>query len=80
MYTHREIWVAFHGRGNDNVQVVSWSTSSRGRHGNWDYINSHMGQPQWWMPHVKPEPPPGLAGPHCHCDGCTEEHYGNDND
>jgi hypothetical protein len=62
------IWVAFHGHGESQVLGV------RNYQGEWDYINSHDGDPQWWMPIAKPEPPPGLAGPHCGCDGCTERY------
>jgi hypothetical protein len=69
-----EIWVAFHGHGENKVQIVSWVAARLGRHGHWDYINSHDGQPQCWMPLYKPEPPSGLAGAHCLCDGCIEEH------
>jgi hypothetical protein len=39
--------------------------------GDWDYINSHDGEPKWWMP--LPEPPDGMAGPDCGCDQCTEK-------
>lgn len=64
------IIVAFHGHGEDRVSIVSYS-SGIGRHA-WDYINSHDGQPQWWMP--LPAPPHGMNGPHCECDGCIEKH------
>jgi hypothetical protein len=71
----RYIWVAFHGHGESRAAIVSWAPTSLGRHGNWDYINSHDGQPQWWMPLERPTPPEGMDGPHCMCDGCVERHY-----
>lgn len=68
------MWVAFHGCGHNRVQIVSWSNQLVGRHGNWDYINSHYGRPQWWMPLEIPEPPDQMEGPRCECDGCLEKY------
>lgn len=63
------ILVAYHGHGESHVIMVRWNetvASRTGRH--WDYINSHDGDPQYWMP--LPSPPQGLEGAHCNCDCC----------
>ena len=77
------IWVAYHSAyGSAAVQVVSWSPRSLNGQNNWDYINSHDGDPKWWMPYVEPEPPPveTMEGPDCGCDYCTEKYARPDNE
>lgn len=71
------VLVAYHGHGENRThEVVRVKENSPVRWGDFDYINSHDGEPKYWMP--LPEPPDDLAGPDCGCDGCTEEHYGGD--
>jgi hypothetical protein len=71
---NQEVWVAFHGHGESRVQVATLTDTVQGRHGGWDYINSHDGDPQYWMPISTPAPPDGMKGPHCNCDVCIEEY------
>lgn len=68
---HTLILVAYHGHGENQVSIVR-RTGTTGHWGDFDYINSHDGEPKYWMP--LPEPPNDIAGPDCGCDGCTEEY------
>jgi hypothetical protein len=70
---HTPILVAFHGHGENRVTVVT-RIGQTGLWGDFDYINSHDGEPKYWMP--LPAPPDDIAGPDCGCDGCTEQYYG----
>jgi len=65
------ILVAFHGHSK-NVVVIASRIKRTGHWGDWDYINSHDGEPQYWMP--LPTAPEGMEGPQCGCDGCTEQY------
>jgi hypothetical protein len=71
---YEDVWVAFHGHGLNQV-IVARRVKQTGHWGDWDYINSHDGEPQWWMPLEKPEPPDGMEGSSCGCDGCTEYYH-----
>lgn len=68
---HERILVAFHGHGVNQVAIVS-RVKATGFWGDYDYINSHDGEPKYWMP--LPVPPNDIAGPDCGCDGCTEQY------
>ena len=70
---YEDIWVAFHGHGENQVKVVQ-RIKQTGYWGDFDYINSHDGEPKYWMPYIKPEPPDNMAGPDCGCDGCDEKY------
>lgn len=69
---NQRILVAFHGHGVERVAIVT-RIGQTGHWGDYDYINSHDGEPQYWMP--LPTTPDGMAGPQCGCDGCTERFY-----
>jgi hypothetical protein len=76
---HQDVLVAFHGHGEVRV-IIARRLAQTGHWGDWDYINSHDGEPQLWMP--LPALPAGHTweGPHCGCDGCTERFHGDEND
>lgn len=71
------IIVAYHGHGHNIVGIVE-RVGTTGNWGDYNYINSHDGEPKYWMP--LPPVPDDIAGPDCGCDGCTEEYYGRDDD
>jgi len=68
------VLVAYHGHGENHVSICT-RVKQRGMWGDWDYINSHDGEPKYWMP--VPEAPNDIAGPDCGCDGCTEQYCGD---
>lgn len=68
---NQPVLVAFHGHGESRV-IVATRVKQTGFWGDWDYINSHDGEPQFWQP--IPAPPGGMEGPDCGCEGCTERY------
>jgi hypothetical protein len=79
---HEPILVAFHGGGKNMIQVVK-RIKTTGHWGDFDYINSHYGEPKYWtdplilldLSRYPLTVPNDIAGPDCGCDGCTEEHF-----
>lgn len=70
---HTRILVAFHGHSQNQVAIVTREKTT-GWWGDYDYINSHDGEPKYWMP--LPVAPNDMAGPDCGCDQCTERYHG----
>lgn len=68
------IWVAYHGHSANHAQIVT-RVASRGQFGDFDYINSHDGDPKYWMPLIVPEAPTDMEGPDCGCDGCLYRYH-----
>jgi hypothetical protein len=72
--------VAFH-TGHGNLIQIATRVAQNGRWGDWDYINSHYGEPKYWASLDEMRscplqiPPADIEGPDCGCDGCTERYH-----
>jgi hypothetical protein len=66
------VLVAYHGHGRIILDTCR-RIDNRGWWGDWDYINSHDGEPQLWSPIPDGLPPlESFINNKCGCDSCTE--------